>query len=67
MCKRPTSSAHYWSDNPNLLAGRDKVKGGTWLGITKLGRLALVTNFRDQHVIPDALSRGELTTKFLTV
>ena len=42
---RPAQSAHFWPDVPNLLAGRDTVAGGTWLGIDRQGRFAAVTNF----------------------
>ena len=42
---RPARSAHFWSDFPELLAGRDLTAGGTWLGINRHGRFAAVTNF----------------------
>ena len=42
---RPAQSAHFWPDVPNLLAGRDTIAGGTWLGIDRQGRFAAVTNF----------------------
>jgi uncharacterized protein with NRDE domain len=64
---RPTDAAKYWSDNPEVLAGRDKVAGGTWLGISRSGRFAAVTNVREPHVVVNnALSRGDLTRAFLT-
>lgn len=44
---RPTKEAHFWDDAPEILAGRDLKGGGTWLGITKTGRFALLTNFRE--------------------
>ena len=63
---RPTTYAHYWEDIPHLLAGRDLQGGGTWLGISKTGRLAAVTNYRDpQNMRADARTRGDLTTAFL--
>lgn len=64
---RPTSRADYWDDHPEVLAGRDLQMSGTWLGISKSGRFAAVTNFRETP--PDPIpprSRGDLTTKFLT-
>jgi len=63
---RPTLPAHYWQDNPNILGGRDLDKMGTWLGISKNGRYAAVTNYRDPSTInKKARSRGELTSGFL--
>ncbi len=44
---RPTQPVHFWPDHPSVLAGRDAVGHGTWLGITKNGRFAFVTNFRE--------------------
>ena len=63
---RPTSPAHFWVDEPNLLAGRDLVQMGTWLGITKNGRFAALTNYRDpaQFGVVKA-SRGEIVKNFL--
>jgi uncharacterized protein with NRDE domain len=64
---RPTLYAHPWEDDPAILAGRDQTAGGAWLGITRQGRFAAVTNFRDSgHLHSDALSRGMLTADFLT-
>jgi uncharacterized protein with NRDE domain len=44
---RPTQPAHFWPDAPQILAGRDGEQGGTWLGLTRSGRIAAVTNYRD--------------------
>ncbi|NOY70230.1 MAG: NRDE family protein [Deltaproteobacteria bacterium] len=63
---RPTAPLGLWEDNSNILAGRDLKEGGTWLGATRIGRIAAVTNFRDfSHVMKSSLSRGELVSKFL--
>lgn len=65
--KRPTAPAGFWDDHPQILAGRDLQAGGTWLGITKSGRFAAVTNVREPEVtVENALSRGELTRNFLS-
>ncbi|MDO9597134.1 MAG: NRDE family protein [Azoarcus sp.] len=44
---RAASPAHWWSDSPDLLAGRDLEAGGTWMGLTRSGRFAALTNYRD--------------------
>lgn len=64
---RPSAALDYWQDHPHLLAGRDLEAGGTWLGITRQGRFAAVTNFREDtpQPLPPA-SRGEVTVDFLT-
>lgn len=63
---RPTSRAAFWEDAPDLLAGRDLKRGGTWLGVTRQGRFSAVTNFRDSSSLKkDAPSRGFLVSDFL--
>lgn len=65
--KRPTARAHFW-DEPyeNVLAGIDLELNllGTWLGITKQGRFAALTNFRE-HNFRGQISRGVLVRDFL--
>nr|WP_235015378.1 NRDE family protein [Oceanicoccus sp. KOV_DT_Chl] len=40
--------------------------GGTWMGITRQGRFAAVTNYRETASVPEqAISRGELCKGFL--
>ena len=64
--ERPTEPARWWPDHPDLLAGRDLQAGGTWMGITRAGRFAAVTNFRDpSDKRSTARSRGGLVTDFL--
>lgn len=64
---RPASPAHWWSDDPRILAGRDLEAGGTWMGLSRDGRFAALTNYRDpnRHV-PNAPSRGALVRDCLT-
>jgi uncharacterized protein with NRDE domain len=62
---RPTAPAEFWSDVPQVLAGRDLAAGGTWLGVTRQGRFAAVTNFRDPNAAIGTKSRGDLTSDFL--
>jgi uncharacterized protein with NRDE domain len=62
---RPTAPAAFWPEAPELLAGRDLVAGGTWLGVSRGGRLAAVTNYRDPSDERHGPSRGLLTRDFL--
>jgi len=63
---RSTAPLGFWDETPHILAGRDLKSGGTWLGVTKKGRLCAITNFRDPVVqISDAPSRGLLVENFL--
>lgn len=63
---RPTEDAHWWPDRKGVLGGRDLQAGGTWLAVSRRGRLATVTNFRDaKPPDPDHRSRGQLVTDFL--
>lgn len=63
---RPATAATWWADNPEILAGRDLQAGGTWMGVTRGGRFAAVTNFRDPaDRRSTARSRGTLVTEFL--
>ncbi|MGC8658719.1 MAG: NRDE family protein [Desulfomonilaceae bacterium] len=64
--ERPTAPADFWEDDLNVLAGRDLKKGGTWLGVTKQGRIAALTNYRNpSNQKDDAPSRGHLVSDFL--
>ncbi|KAI9794330.1 MAG: hypothetical protein M1835_006632 [Candelina submexicana] len=68
---RPTAPASYWPPpNNNVLAGRDLLRSvhGTWLGVTKEGRIAVLTNFREEgDQVQTAKSRGLMVKAFLTV
>jgi uncharacterized protein with NRDE domain len=64
---RPTAPLAYWQDHPQVLAGRDLQGKGTWMGVTKEGRVAAITNYREPGIQKsDAPSRGRLVTDFLT-
>ncbi len=63
---RPTAPAAFWKDHPQIIGGRDLQAMGTWLGMTRSGRICMVTNFRDlRNIRPHAPSRGKLVTDFL--
>jgi uncharacterized protein with NRDE domain len=63
---RPTAPLHWWQEG--LLAGKDLQAGGTWLGITRSGRFAAVTNVRDPALRTASVpfgSRGLMVKAFL--
>ncbi|WP_188751743.1 NRDE family protein [Marinobacterium zhoushanense] len=62
---RPTQALGFWPDAP-IIAGRDLQAGGTWMGLSRNGRFAAVTNYRDgrERQLGGA-SRGQLVTDFL--
>ena len=63
---RPTAPAAFWPEAPGLLAGRDLEAGGTWMGVTRNGRFAAITNYRDpDRTVPAPRSRGALPLDFL--
>jgi uncharacterized protein with NRDE domain len=62
---RPALPLHWWDDAP-ILAGRDLTGGGTWLGVTRSGRLAALTNYRlPAGPRPGTKSRGKVVSEFL--
>lgn len=66
---RPSETAAWWShEGFEIFGGRDLEKGGTWLGLTRAGRIAVVTNVRDVVNPPraGAGSRGWITRDALT-
>lgn len=69
LFSRPTAQAALWTDEESgrqILSGRDKQAGGTWLGTTQNGRFAAVTNIRDpSQTQRRPRSRGDLTRQFL--
>ncbi len=64
---RPTRRLEFWPEAPSLLAGQDLELGGTWLGLTRNGRFAAVTNVRQGFSQPHAglTSRGSLPLDYL--
>jgi uncharacterized protein with NRDE domain len=62
---RAADAAHWW-DGDTMFAGRDRVAGGTWLGVNRRGRFAFVTNVREpgRHD-PSAPTRGTLVPRVL--
>ena len=61
---RPSAALARWNDLP-IVAGRDLEAGGTWLGVTDVGRCCVVTNVRDPRDPQLGASRGLLVTDYL--
>lgn len=62
---RPTAPAAFWP-SAGIVAGRDLRDGGTWMGFSRRGRFAALTNFRDPaRQLAAAPSRGHLVAGFL--
>ncbi|KAI9844785.1 MAG: hypothetical protein M1838_002041 [Thelocarpon superellum] len=70
---RPTAPASWWpSPNHEVLGGRDLMRAehGTWLGVTRQGRIAVLTNFREKdetsaHAAGGTRSRGGMVNAWL--
>lgn len=62
---RPAATAVFWKDQPQILAGRDLEAMGTWMGVTRDGRFAAVTNYRGGRDANATESRGALVAHFL--
>jgi uncharacterized protein with NRDE domain len=63
---RPTAPLAFHDDSPEILGGRDLKHQGMWLGVTRNGRIAAITNYRDPGFnILNAPSRGFLVRDFL--
>ncbi|KAI1380543.1 DUF833-domain-containing protein [Hypoxylon crocopeplum] len=75
---RPTSRPHWWTHQPSgeeILSSQDlyRRERGTWLGVTKSGRFAVLTNYRESseddpdpdHAISGIRSRGVIVTAWL--
>ncbi len=65
--ERPTAPLHRWllDDGTEVLGGRDLRDGGTWLGLSPQGRVAMLTNVRQPMLATAQRSRGELVTRWL--
>jgi uncharacterized protein with NRDE domain len=64
--RRTADPVSWWQDAPGVLAGRDLVGGGTWLGLARDGRFAALTNYRaPREMRADAPTRGTLVSDWL--
>jgi uncharacterized protein with NRDE domain len=50
---------------PGIVAGKDLLGGGTWLGVNRHGLFVAVTNRKSPERTPDSLSRGLLALEAL--
>ena len=67
MLDRPwVPPGRHWSDRSDVVAGRDELAGGTWMGLNDAGVTACILN-RDGSLgpAPDKRSRGELVLEAL--
>jgi hypothetical protein len=67
MRDRPwTAPGRHWPDRPEIIAGRDDLAGGSWLGLNESGVVAVMLN-RKGTLGPQAgkRSRGELVLEAL--
>lgn len=64
---RPTAPMHYWDDHPNIIGGRDLKAKGTWLAVSKSGKISALTNIRtpEEMTLEAKKSRGELVVNYL--
>ncbi|KAM5346367.1 hypothetical protein ACJ41O_009372 [Fusarium nematophilum] len=73
---RPTSRPHWWThptSGREVLSARDlqRAEKGTWMGLTKDGLMAVLTNYREtsvedvKHPIHAVKSRGGMVTAWL--
>ncbi|XP_012671470.1 transport and Golgi organization protein 2 homolog isoform X2 [Clupea harengus] len=66
---RPSKAADFWGSSNEILSGLDLEEGkegGSWLGISKRGKLAALTNYLEGRPNPDAQGRGFLVSNYLT-
>lgn len=63
---RPAKPAHFWEDEPTLLAGKDLQGNGTWCGVSKNGKIAFLTNYRHpDYFNRKGPTRGTLVSNYL--
>jgi hypothetical protein len=67
MADRPSAPpARHWPDRPNVVAGLDRLAGGSWLGLNDEGVVACVMNrMNTLGPAPGRRSRGELVLEAL--
>ncbi|XP_076850765.1 transport and Golgi organization protein 2 homolog [Brachyhypopomus gauderio] len=69
LYNRPSKAADFWGNDKEILSGLDleeRKEGGSWLGVSRRGKLAALTNYMEGWTNPDARGRGFLVSNFLT-
>lgn len=64
--QRPSKSAHFWEEYPDVYGGLDLEANGTWMAVDRKGRFGVVANWTETETRPEQTkSRGELVKNFL--
>lgn len=64
--QRPSKSAHFWEEYPEVYGGLDLEANGTWMAVDRKGRFGVVANWTETETRREqSKSRGELVKKFL--
>lgn len=66
--KRPARSANFWEQDANIIGGRDMTtgrEGGTWLAMSRNGKVGVLLNVSGEEPDPQKLGRGFLVVNFL--
>ena len=62
---RPFDPPHWWGDAPDVFAPRDRSAGGTWMGMSRAGLVAAITNRGKPLGGAPLRSRGQLVVDVL--
>ncbi len=65
--RRRSRALSAWHGGSGIVAGQDVEAGGTWMGVTRTGRFAALTNFRDndRDIYHARRSRGLIVRELL--
>jgi uncharacterized protein with NRDE domain len=64
--QRPTREAHWWDENESIFGGKDLQAGGSWLAVSKNGKMGAITNYRNpSRIIKNKISRGQILGAYM--
>lgn len=64
--QRPTKEAHWWDEDNTVFGGKDLQAGGSWLAVSKNGKIGAITNFRNpSRIIKNKISRGQILGNYM--